>query len=178
MTARRPLFAALAFAALAGAGAAAAADVVALRNAWMRPAAAGAPSARAYVDIESAADLTLIEAATPVARRVEFVRVKVVGDPATEETVATMPVAAGKTTRLAFRGDHLRLTEITRDAGNGDPVPLTLTFRDGRGRLVKATTSVTVRGLLLPQQRPEAARGATTDAPAAGAPEPAPAMRM
>ncbi|MFO1316325.1 MAG: copper chaperone PCu(A)C [Burkholderiales bacterium] len=176
MSARRLLL--VAVAALGFAGAAAAADVVTLRNAWMRPAPAGAASARAYVDIDSTAAVTLVGAATPLARKVELVRVKVIDDPATEETVATMPVAAGATTRLAYRGDHLRLVGITRDAGNGDPAPLTLTFRDGKGRLVKATTSITVRGLLLPQQRPEASRDATTDAPASGAPEPGPAMRM
>jgi len=181
VTAHRLLLAVAAAAALAGAGAAAAADVVTLRNAWMRPAPAGAPSARAYVDIESTASLTLVGADTPVARKVELVRVKVLDDPASEEAVATMPVAAGKATRLAFRGDHLRLTGIARDTANGDAVPLTLTFRDAGGRLVKATTNVTVRGLLLPQQRPEASRDATGAAPAApaeAAPEPKPAMRM
>ena len=180
MTVRRLLLAALAAATLAGAGAAAAADVVTLRNAWMRPAPAGAASAQAYVDIDSAAALTLIGADTPFARRVELVRVKA-GDPPTEHAVASMAVPAGGTTRLAFRGDHLRFVGITRDAANGVEVPVTLTFRDGRGRLVKATTGVTVRGLLLPQQRPDVSRDATTTAPPAAAdpaPEPRPAMRM
>ena len=181
MTVRRLLLAALAAATLAGAGAAAAADVVTLRNAWMRPAPAGAASAQAYVDIDSAAALTLIGADTPFARKVELVRVRAGDDPPTEHAVASMAVPAGRTTRLAFRGDHLRFVGITRDAANGVEVPVTLTFRDGRGRLVKATTGVTVRGLLLPQQRPDVSRDAATAAPPAAAdpaPEPRPAMRM
>ena len=178
MTARHLALAAVACAALAGAGAAAAADAVSLRNAWMRPAPAGAEHARAYVDIDSTADLTLVGATTPVARKVELVRVKAIDDPTNEETVATLPVPAGKTTRLAFRGDHLRLTGITRDVANGDAVPLTLTFRDGQGKPVTATASVTVRGLLLPQQRPEASRDAATPAPSVPAPAPQPGMRM
>ena len=181
MIARRLALAALAFAALAGSAAVAAADAVTLRNAWMRPAPAGAPHARAYVDIESAETLTLVGAATPVARGVELVRVKALDDPATEATVATMPVTAGKTTRLAFRGDHLRLVGVTRDVANGDLVPLTLTFRDGRGRLVTATASVTVRGITLPQHRPEPPRDAASPeptAPAGAAPEPGRSMRM
>ena len=70
------------------------------------------------------------------------------------------------------------LTGITRDVADGDAVPLTLTFRDGQGKPVTATASVTVRGLLLPQQRPEASRDAATPAPSAPAPAPQPGMRM
>jgi copper(I)-binding protein len=135
---------------------------VQLANAWMRPAPAGAEAARAYVDIRSDATLDLVGATTPVARSVAIVHVGKIGDPATEEVVKSFAVLGGTTTRLAYLGDHLRLTGVTRDVANGDPVPLTLIFKDAAGQRVEATTRITVRGLLLPQQVPDAAR----DAPA------------
>ncbi len=145
------------------AGAAHAAEVT-LKNAWMRPAPAGADSARAYVDVTSDASLVLTGATTPVAGKVQIVLVQTIGDPSTEAVVPTLAVPAGGTTRLAYRGNHLRLSGITRDIANGDPVPLTLTFTDGAGKTVKATTDILVRGLLLPQQMPETSRDAAMPA--------------
>ena len=130
-----------------------AAETVTLKSAWMRPAPAGTQPARAYVDIESTANLKLVGAATPVAARVQLVRVDRIDDPASEVVVREMAVPAGTTTRLAYRGDHLRLTGIKRDVANGDPVPLTLTFRDASGKRLVAT---------------DEHRGARTAAPATG----------
>lgn len=136
-------------------GVARAADIV-LRNAWMRPAPAGAEAARVYVDIDSDAAVELTEATTTFAKKVEIVRTATIGDPATEKVVASYPVPARTRTRLAYRGDHLRLVDLTRDARNGEPVPLVLVFTDGTGRRIEATVEVTVRGLLLPGQVPAA----------------------
>jgi copper(I)-binding protein len=155
------------------AGAADAAEVT-LKNAWMRPAAAGAESARAYVDIVSDTALVLTAASTPIASKVQIVLVKTIGDPDSEEMVPSLAVPAGKTTRLAYRGDHLRLVGVSRDVGNGDPVPLALTFKDAAGQSVKATTNVVVRGLLLPQHTPAESRDAPMPPPAPAA-EPPPA---
>ncbi|MEO8754808.1 MAG: copper chaperone PCu(A)C [Casimicrobiaceae bacterium] len=155
------------------AGAAHAAEIT-LKNAWMRPAPAGAESARAYVDITSDAPLVLTGASTPVAGKVQIVLVQTIGDPSTEAVVPTLAVPAGATTRLAYRGNHLRLSGITRDVANGDPVPLTLTFTDGAGKPVRATTNILVRGLLLPQQMPAESRDA---AKPANSPAPAPAAK-
>jgi periplasmic copper chaperone A len=125
---------------------------VTLFNAWMRPAPAGAEAARAYVDIKSDNTLELVGARTPIAKRVEIVHVGVIGDASTEKVVRTFAVTGGATTRLAYRGDHLRLVAITRDVANGDPVPLTLVFKDDAGKVSEATTQIIVRGLLTPQQ--------------------------
>lgn len=139
---------------------------VRLSSAWMRPAPAGAEAARAYVDIRSDATVDLVGATTPVARGVAIVHVGRIGDPATEEVVKSFAVLGGTTTRLAYLGDHLRLTGMTRDVGNGDPVPLTLIFKDAGGKRIEATTQIVVRGLLLPQQAPDAARDAPAKPPA------------
>jgi len=135
-----------------------------------------AEAARVYVDIASDTTLELVGASTPVAREVVIVRVGTIGDESTERVVKSIPVPAGKTTRLAYRGDHLRLVGVERDLANGDPVPLTLTFKDAAGKRVEATTRVTVRGILLPQQTPASSLDAPHPAPApekpaAGAPK-------
>src|SRR5437762_13220181 len=96
---------------------------VTLKNAWMRPAPAGAESARAYVDIVSDTALALAGASTPIASKVQIVLVKRLGDPESEEVVPSLAVLAGATTRLAYLGDHLRLVGVTRDVANGDSVP-------------------------------------------------------
>ena len=100
----------------------------------------------------------------------QLVRVDRIDDPASEVVVREMAVPAGTTTRLAYRGDHLRLTGIKRDVANGDPVPLTLTFRDAAGKRLVATTSIVVRGLLLPQQGPASSRDTAPAPPAPSAP--------
>jgi copper(I)-binding protein len=152
---------ALALAGLAFAGVLQAANVT-LKSAWMRPAPGGAETARAYVDIESDAPVELVGADTPVARGVQIVLVRRIDDPDSEQVVKSLPVPVGPATRLAYRGNHLRLLGIAHDLGNGDPVPLTLTFKDAAGHEVRATTNVQVRGLLLPQQMAPASRDAAT----------------
>jgi len=132
-----------------------AANVV-LKTAWLRPAAAGMAEAQAYVDIVSETDLELIGASTPFAKRVELVRVTMKNDVPQQEVVKSMPVPGGKTTRLAYRGSHLRLIEITTSFGNATKVPLTLAFKSPEGKDVSATIDAQVRGLLLPQQMPAA----------------------
>lgn len=133
---------------------------VKLQNAWMRPAPTGAASAKAYVDIASDTTLELVGASTPAAKKVNLIAVTVKDTSIDEKIVKSLPVAAGKPTRLAFNGNHLQLSGITRDIGNGAPVPLTLTFKDAAGKSLQVSTDVLVRGLLRPDQVPAAA-GAT-----------------
>ena len=133
---------------------AALADEVTLKAAWLRPATAGMREAQAYVDIVSETDFDLVGASTPFAKKVELVQVSMNTEPPEQKVVATLPVPAGRTTRLAYRGSHLRLVEITRSFGNGTSVPLTLAFKSADGKDLSATVDAQVRGLLLPQQMP------------------------
>jgi len=127
---------------------------VTLKTGWLRPAAAGMAEAKVYVDITSETDLVLVGATTPVARKVELVDVTTKGEQSEARLVASMPVPAGKTTRLAYLGSHLRLVDINKDLANGNSVPITLAFKSPDGREVTAQFDARVRGLLLPQQMP------------------------
>ena len=144
---------------------------ISLKIGWMRPAAAGMAEAKVYVDITSETDLVLVGATTPVARKVELVDVTTKGEQSEAKVVASMPVPAGKTTRLAYLGSHLRLVDINKDLANGNAVPITLAFKSPDGKQVTAQFDARVRGLLLPQQMPaldkqEAAPAAKDAAPA------------
>jgi len=153
-TLRHSLCAVVAMCAMAGASFATAGDVT-LKTAWLRPAAEGMPEALAYVDITSETDLELVGASTPFAKKVELVLVTMKDNvPAEQKVVASIPVPAGKTTRLAYRGSHLRLVDITKDFGNGSVVPLTLAFKAADGKEVTASVDAQVRGVLLPRQMP------------------------
>lgn len=136
-----------------------AAAQVTLQNAWMRPAPADT-DARAYVDIRSDVNAELVAASTPVARKVEIVHVKTIGDPSTEVVTKTFAVPGGTTTRLAYLGDHLRLVGLKRPVSNGDPVPLKLTFKGAAGKRFDVETNILVRGVLAPQLMPPSARDA------------------
>jgi copper(I)-binding protein len=131
---------AYAFASIAGAA------QVSLSSVWMRPAVEGA-NARVYVDIRSDANVDLVGATTPVAKKVEIVQVKTIGDPSAEKVVKKYAVPGGTTTRLAYLGDHLRLVGVKRALDNGDPVPVKLRFVDDKGKRFEVETNVTVRGL-------------------------------
>ncbi len=131
-----------------------------LANAWLRPAAAGDEEAQVYVDIRSTEALELVGAHSPVARGAVLVLVDPPDpDPTARKVVASIPVAAGRETRLAYLGSHVRLTGITRDLVPGMRIPLELTFADPRGKRQTLSTEALVRGLV--PRRP-------ADAPAAG----------
>lgn len=170
-SAARCALAALTLAMLVAPGLAGAAEVV-LRNAWMRPAAAGSAAARVYVDIESDVTVDLVGAASPIAKKVEIVRTATIGDPTTEKAVPAYPVPARTETRLAYRGDHLRFLNLTNNAFNGTPVTLTLTFKDAAGKRFEVTTNVLVRGLFAapPDAPPSGSPAAAANPAAAGEP--------
>jgi copper(I)-binding protein len=71
---------------------------------------------------------------------------------ADESVVDSVQVAPGAPTRLAFRGNHLRLLDINRDLLNGEQFPVTLRFADAQGRTVDATATVVVRGFMVPPE--------------------------
>ena len=132
---------------------------VTLANAWMRPAAAGQAEAQVYVDIQSSEALKLVGANTPAAKRIELVLL----DPPSPDTgklsvVREIPVPANRETRLAFRGSHLRLVEVTRAANPGDRIPIELELVDANGKRRVAATDVLVRGLVA--RRPDGSEAA------------------
>ena len=130
-----------------------------LQSAWMRPAWGGT-DARAYVDIHSDEDLTLIGATTPFARSVQLVAVTNTDGSDAGRIVKRLPVAAGTPTRLAFKGNHLRLIGLKRDVPSGTTVPVTLQFTAKGGKRHTAKADLQVRGITAPEPPPAPATAA------------------
>jgi hypothetical protein len=167
--------AALAFAACLASGSAVA--EVALANAWLRPATAGADDVQVYVDIRSTEALELVGARSPAARDAELVLVDPPDpDPTARRVVEKIAVAAERETRLAYLGSHIRLKGVLRDLPPGTRIPLELTFADANGRRRTVTTEALVRGVVLrrPGDAREPAPPPGGDLPGPGA---APTMR-
>jgi len=140
----------VAFACALTAGGAAA--EVTLANAWLRPAAAGAGEVAVHVDIRSTEALDLVDARSPAASGAQLVLVDPPDpDPTMRRVVARIPIAAGRETRLAYLGSHVRLTGVTRDLPPGARIPVELVFADGTGRKHTVTTEALVRGLVAPR---------------------------
>ena len=121
------------------------------KNAWARSAAQGQPATPAYVDIHSDVALKLVEASSPWAKKVELHAIDVRDGVSGDRAVATLDVPAGAETRLAPGGNYLALMEITRAFGNGDFVPIKLTFEDAAKTPHTLELKAQARGLLLPQ---------------------------
>lgn len=131
------------------AGAAHAAQVT-LSSAWMRPGAAGS-DARGYIDIATDAPVTLLAVRSPMARRVQVMRVARTDGVDPGKPAKSVSVVPGTPTRLAFKGDYLLLSGLREDAVNGRAVPVVLEFRDRAGKRQTARADLQVRGLLAPK---------------------------
>jgi len=145
------LRAAIAAIAFSGAGASAAADIT-LKNAWMRPARAGAPTAAVYVDVRTDVPLKLVAARSPIAKSAGFVLVDQNPDgTTTERPVKEADIPGGQETRFAYNGSRIELRDIVDTLPPGANVPLTLEFVEARGdarHLIEI--GVLVRGVILP----------------------------
>ena len=124
---------------------------VSLQTAWMRPAAVGS-SAKAYADVVSDSPLMLTGAYSPDSPDVQIIRVR--RDEQDGVPVASLPIAANATTRLAYLGDHLLLADLKRPLRNGEAVRVALELRDDRGIIYVVFGAFEVRGLVAPAAPP------------------------
>ena len=127
---------------------------VSLQNAWLRPAAAGQPSAMVYVDIESSEALKLVGARSPVAKRAQLVIVDPPGPQAPQKVVGEIDVRPNMPRRLAYLGSHVRLVDIQNDLVPGTRVPLELEFVDAKGKRIAVPVEADVRGITVRPPQP------------------------
>jgi copper(I)-binding protein len=137
--------------ALLQAAPAVAADIT-LKNAWMRPARAGYPTAGVYVEITTDVALKLVGASSPVAKSAGIVLVdRNPDDTLTDRPVKEVEIPGGRETRFALNGNRIELFEIKEDLPPGANVPLTLEFAETKGNARHAIEiGVLVRGVILP----------------------------
>ena len=133
VAAGRHAHAALAFALLAGASLAAAADDVVVTGAWVRATVPGQPVAAAYLSIASARGATLTHVRSDAAGSVQMHSMSEDGGVMRMRELERLELPAGKTVRLAPAGTHLMLLQLTKPLRPGDSVALDLTVVDRAG---------------------------------------------
>lgn len=122
-------FALIAFASCGCGLPAAAAQLVAVNDAWVRAPAPGQKVAAAYMELTSRVNLSLVAVASPAAASVELHNTAVEEGVMKMRPVRRIELPAGKTVKLAPGGLHAMLVDLKQPLKAGDKVPLTLTVR-------------------------------------------------
>jgi copper(I)-binding protein len=143
---RRPAASAFAAAVLLVLALSAAAQVT-VTDPWARATVAGQKATGAFMQLTSATNAVLIDAASPVAKIVEIHEMKMDAGVMKMAAVEKLPLPAGKPVALAPGGYHVMLMDLTRPLKEGETIPLTLTVTDASGRTQKIEVRAAVRGL-------------------------------
>lgn len=114
---------------------------VTVHNAWVRPTVPQQKTTGAFMTITSTTDARLVGIKSSIADRVEIHEMKMENDVMSMRAVPSLPLSAGKQTKLVPGGYHVMLFDLHQQVKAGDSVPLTLII-EGRN---KKRTSVTIK---------------------------------
>jgi len=120
---------------------------VEISDAWVRGTVQGQHATGAFMKLVAARDLTLVAAASPVAKVVEVHEMKMDGNVMRMRAVERLPLPAGVSVELRPGGYHVMLMSLQRTMNAGDAVPITLTFEDNSGKRTSVEVKATVRPL-------------------------------
>lgn len=122
-----------------------AADPVAVSNAWARATAPGQEVGAAYMELKSAADLTLTKVESPIADSVEIHKMSMNNGVMEMRMLETLELPAGKAVKLEPGGFHLMLFDLKTPLKAGENLAFTLHFKDGKGKASTMKVEVPVR---------------------------------
>ena len=105
------------------------AQLVTVKDAWVRAPAPGQKVAGAYMELESRTDLVLTAVASPAAASAELHSMSVQEGVMRMRPVARIELPPGKAVKLAPGGLHIMLIGVKQPLKPGDKVPLTLTVQ-------------------------------------------------
>lgn len=114
---------------------------VTVHNAWVRPTVPQQKTTGAFMTITSTTDARLVGIKSSIADRVEIHEMKMENDVMSMRAVPSLPLSAGKQTKLVPGGYHVMLFDLHQQVKAGDSVPLTLII-EGHN---KKRTSVTIK---------------------------------
>jgi periplasmic copper chaperone A len=107
---------------------------VAVQGGWARTVLQGQASSGAYMTFQAREPLTLVGAASPAAGIIEIHQMKMEGDVMKMRAVDTLDLPAGQPVEFKPGGYHFMLMDLKAAFRAGTQVPLTLQFRDARGK--------------------------------------------
>ncbi len=120
---------------------------VTVTDPWVRGTVAGQKGTGAFMQLTSAVDATLVDAASPAAKIVEIHEMKIEGGMMKMKAIERLPLPAGKAVELKPGGYHVMLMDLQQPLKAGDVVPVTLTFEDKAGRKTTVEIKAPVRAL-------------------------------
>jgi len=123
---------------------------------WIRATVPQAKATGAFMQLQSAQDVRLIEVRSSVAGIIEIHQMEMVGQMMKMHAVSGIDLAAGKPMNLASAGYHIMLMDLKRQLKEGETVPLTLVVRNKRKELETIELAVPVKALtyVSPQTAP------------------------
>ncbi len=110
---------------------------VEVSSAWVRVAVTGQQGTGAFLKITATAPVKLVGASSPLAGVAEVHQMKLVGDVMTMRAVPSLAIAAGESVEFKPGGYHIMLMDLKQAMPAGSQVPLTLHFKDGKGKEMK-----------------------------------------
>ncbi|TMS57017.1 copper chaperone PCu(A)C [Imbroritus primus] len=106
-------------------------------GAWVRGTVPAQTASGAFMTLHAHEAATLVNATSPVARKVEVHEMKMDGNVMRMRAVQTLDLPAMQAVELKPGGYHIMLMGLAQPLKAGDKVPLTLTFRIGQKTMEK-----------------------------------------
>jgi len=101
---------------------------VTVTEAWARGTVPGQKATGVYMKLKSTEDVSLVNAASPVAGIVEIHEMVMRDNIMAMRSIDDVPLPAGKTVELKPGGHHVMLIDLFKPLAKGERVPVTLTF--------------------------------------------------
>ncbi|MDM5178320.1 copper chaperone PCu(A)C [Massilia sp. DJPM01] len=114
---------------------------------WARATVPVQKASGAFMQLQSAKDVRLVGASSPVAGSVEMHKMEMRGDQMKMQQVDSIALPAGQAVKLASGAYHLMLIDLKRQLKAGDSVPLTLIVEHPNKRRESMTIDVPVKPL-------------------------------
>jgi len=121
------------------------ADEVVISNAWVRASAPGQEVGAAYMTLQSARDTMLIKTESTAAGSVEIHSMTMDNGVMKMRRMDTLPLSAGKPTKLEPGGFHLMLFDLKKPLKAGEQIEFTLHFKDSTGKVSKMKLSAPIK---------------------------------
>jgi hypothetical protein len=121
------------------------APAVKVEAAWARPSVQGQQATGAFMTLTASDAITLVGVSSPAAGVTQVHEMKMNGDVMTMRAVPALDLPAGKAVELKPGGYHVMLMALKAPLAKDSQVPLTLTFKDGKGVESRLDLSVPVR---------------------------------
>lgn len=118
---------------------------VTVKDAWVRATTPGQKVGAAYMTLAYDENITLVAADADVAETVEIHSMEMKNGVMKMRMLDSLPIQAGKPTKLAPSGLHLMLFGIKKPLKNGDKVVLTLCFINKNGEEIHQDLTVPIK---------------------------------